>query len=67
MGDHVSRRGFIAATTSAGVGLALAIFGGVLMFYGLLPRFGPLIIIALYLIGVLLTPRNKQMAVDWAK
>lgn len=49
------------------VGLALAIFGGVLMFYGLLPRFGPLIIIALYLIGVLLTPKNKQMAVDWKR
>ena len=27
MGDHVSRRGFIAATTSAGVGLALARVG----------------------------------------
>ncbi len=49
------------------VGLALAIFGGVLMFYGLLPRFGVLIVLALYLIGVLVTPRNKQMETEWRR
>ena len=49
------------------VGLALAIFGGVLLYYGLLPRFGLLIVLALYLIGVLVTPRNKQMELDWRR
>lgn len=49
------------------MGLALAIFGGVLMYYGLLPRFGPLIILALYLIGVLVTPKNAQLEVDWKR
>lgn len=45
-------------------GLLLALFGGLLMYFGLLGVFGPLVIIALYLLGVLLTPRDKQAEVN---
>lgn len=49
------------------VGLVLAIFGSALWWYGLLPRFGLLIVVALYLIGLLVTPRNKQMEIDYRR
>lgn len=43
------------------VGLALAAFGVLLMRFGMLPRYGILIVIALYILGALLTPRpNRQ-------
>ncbi len=48
------------------VGLLLALFGVVLWYFGMLSRYAPLIVLALYLIGFLVTPRNKheQMALQ---
>lgn len=45
-------------------GLAFALFGGVLMYFGLLGGFGPLVILALYGLGALLTPRDKMAEVN---
>lgn len=49
------------------VGGALAIFGALLWYAGFLPRYGLVIVVALYLIGVLLTPREKDRELDYQR
>lgn len=47
------------------VGSLLALFGVLLWYAGFLPRYGLLIVAALYLIGVLVTPRDRSRELNY--
>jgi hypothetical protein len=49
------------------VGSVLALFGILLWYAGFLPRYGLVIVAALYLIGVLVTPRDKSRELNYKR